>query len=121
MTTLPNLPDAPVDAADDELLYVRPPSGAVNAKRTFGSMRRNVLGRTAQSPVGFFGATAVAQPSGASQVAAPPAPVAVAGNTYTTAERDLINALKDQVNALTVLCNAQRAALVALGLIKGSA
>lgn len=122
MTTLPNLPDAPADANDGELLYVRPAAGVENAKRTFGSLWRNVLGLSPAGPRAFFGALPTSQPSGAAQAAAPGASItAAAGASYTTAERDLINALKDQVNALTVLCNAQRAALVQLGLIKGSA
>jgi hypothetical protein len=69
MTTLPNLPDAPVDADEGELLYVRPTTGTPNAKRTFGSLWRNVLGRSAASTRGFFGATPVAQPAGAAQEA----------------------------------------------------
>lgn len=122
MTTLPNLPDAPDDAADDELLFVRPTTGPANAKRTFGSIWRNVLGRTAAAQRGFFGATPTTQPASPAQAAAPSTPIsASAGATYTAAEQTLINDLKVQVNALTVLCNAQRAALVQLGLIKGSA
>lgn len=122
MTTLPDLPDAPADAAEGELLYVRPTTEVENAKRTFGSLWRNVLGRSATAARGFFGATPVTQPAGAAQAAVPAAPIsATAGATYTATEQQLINDLKAQVNALTVLCNAQRAALVALGLIKGSA
>ena len=122
MTTLPNLPDAPADANDGELIYVRPTAGDANAKRTFGSFWRNVLGRTAEAQRAFFGATPIAQPASANQAAVPATPIsASAGASYTTAERDLINALKAQVNALTVLTNQQRADLVALGLIKGSA
>lgn len=122
MTTLPNLADAPTDAADGELLYVRPTTGAANAKRTFGSLWRNVLGRTAAAQRGFYGATPVAQPAGAAQAAVPATPIAgTATASYTATEQTLINDLKAQVNALTVLCNAQRAALVAVGIMKGSA
>lgn len=69
MTTLPNLPDAPADAAEGELLYVRPATGDPNAKRTFGSLWRNALGRTAASARAFFGATPIAQPAHADQAA----------------------------------------------------
>ncbi|SDF36789.1 hypothetical protein [Bosea robiniae] len=62
-------PDAPDDAAEGELLYVRPTSGPPNAKRTFGSLWRNVLGRTAAAQRSFFGADPVAQPAGAAQAA----------------------------------------------------
>lgn len=135
MTTLPNLPDAPADAAEGELLYVRPTSGAPNAKRSFGSLWRNVLGRSAAAQRAFFGATPVAQPASANQAAVTATVGAAVATTsatnatpygFTTAAQanDLVartNQLRADVLALTTLCNEQRAALVSLGLIKGSA
>lgn len=120
MTTLPNLAAASDDAEESELLYTVQAAGP--RKRTFGSLWRNVLGRTAAAQRAFFGATPIPQPASANQAAVSATPIsATAGSSYTTNERDLINALKAQVNALTVLTNQQRADLVALGLIKGSA
>ncbi|WP_420104572.1 hypothetical protein [Bosea sp. (in: a-proteobacteria)] len=135
MTTLPNLPDAPADANDGELIYVRPTSGSPNAKRTFGSFWRNVLGRTAAAQRAFFGATPIAQPASANQAAVTAtvgANVATTGATnstpygFTTAAQanDLVtrvNESKALGEANKVLLNQMRADLVALGLIKGSA
>lgn len=88
MTTLPNLPDTPTEPAEGELLYVRPASGPENAKRSFGSLWRNVLGLTAAAQRTFFGATPVSQPASAGQakVATPDAgaPVATTAATNTT-------------------------------------
>ena len=122
MTTLPNLPDAADDADEAELYYARTPGVPPNVKRSFGSLWRNVLGRSVSTQRAFFGVTPVAQPSGAAQAAVPATPIAATATaSYTATEQTLINDLKEQVNALTVLVNAQRAALVSLGLIKGSA
>lgn len=135
MTTLPNLPDAPTDAADGELLYVRPTTGEPNAKRTFGSLWRNALGRTAAAQRAFFGAAPIAQPASANQAAVTAtvgAAVATTAATQTTpwgfatqAQADAIvervNELKTLSEAEKVLLNEVRAGLVALGLIKGSA
>ncbi|PVE25443.1 hypothetical protein DC522_05985 [Microvirga sp. KLBC 81] len=123
MPQLSELTSAPATVDDNELLYVRLPSGSpVSRKRTMSTLVTYILGSSAASLRGFFGADPVAQPAGASQAAVPATPIsASAGATYTATEQQLINDLKAQVNALTVLCNAQRAALVSLGLIKGSA
>jgi hypothetical protein len=76
------------------------------------------LGESPADKAGLFGA-AVVQPSGAAQAAVPAGAVAAAaGANPTKAEFD---AAVTQINALTVLVNAQRAALVALGAIKGAA
>lgn len=134
MTTLPNLPDAPADAAEGEQFYVRPTTGAPNAKRTFGSLWRNVLGRTAAAQRAFFGATPITQPASANQAAVTAtvgAAVATTGATQTTPygfstaaqANDLVarvNELKALTEANKVLLNEIRANLVALGLIKGS-
>lgn len=123
MPQLSDLPLAPTTVDDNELLYVRLPSGPTpSRRRTAGSLVSYVLGTTPTSARAFFGAVPIPQPSGAGQAAVPASPIsATAGSTYGATEQQLINDLKAQVNALTVLCNAQRAALVSLGLIKGSA
>ena len=135
MTTLPILDPAPDDAAEGELHYVRPTTGAANAKRTFGSLWRNVLGRSAGATRAFFGAAPVAQPASANQAvvaATVGAAVATTGATNTTpygfttaAQADAlvarVNELKTLSEAEKVLLNEVRAALVSLGLIKGSA
>lgn len=80
--------------------------------------------------VGFFGATPVVQPSGASEAAV--VQTSVANNTTAAVDlatsEALANACKTQGNALVVdvaalvaEVNALRAALVALGLVKGGA
>ncbi|MCT4492642.1 hypothetical protein [Bosea minatitlanensis] len=69
------------------MIYVRPTTGPVNAKRTFGSLWRNVLGRTAAAKRAFFGATPIAQPANADQAAVTTsvgAAVATTGATNTT-------------------------------------
>jgi hypothetical protein len=135
MTTLPNLPDAPTDAADGELIYVRPTTGAANAKRTFGTFWRLILGRTSAAQRAFFGATAITQPASASQAAVAAtvgAAVVTTAATQTTpwgfatqAQADAlvarVNELKTLSEAEKVLLNEIRTGLVALGLIKGSA
>ena len=69
--------------------------------------------------VGFHGATPAPQRSGAVQAAVSAAALANAvGATPTQAEHD---AVVTQVNALSVLVNELRAALVEKGLIKGAA
>lgn len=135
MTTLPNLPLAPDDAPDGEAYYVRSPTGAPNARRTFASFWRNVLGRSAAAQRAFFGATPIAQPASANQAAVGATvgvAVATTGATQTTPygfttaaqANDLVarvNELKTLGEANKVLVNEMRANLVALGLIKGSA
>lgn len=120
MSLLASLDPATDDAAETDLSYTHQTAGP--RKRTFGSLWRNVLGRTAAAQRAFFGASPIAQPAGATQAAVPATPIsATASGTYGATEQTLINDLKAQVNALTVLCNAQRAALVSLGLMKGGA
>ncbi|HZH50249.1 MAG TPA: hypothetical protein VEZ16_00055 [Microvirga sp.] len=123
MPQLSELPAAPAEVVDGELLYVRLPTGASPSRRRFASdLISYILGRTPSTPRGFFGAAPVVQPSGAAQAAVPSSPISgTAGATYSATEQQLINDLKTQVNALTVLVNAQRAALVSLGLMKGGA
>lgn len=121
MTTLPNLPSAPATVNDAELIYVSSPTNG-NVKRTLAQIVTYVLGSSPTALRGFFGATPVARPASTSQAAVPSTPIsATAGASYTSTEQALINALKAQVNAQTVLINQMRADLVALGLIKGSA
>lgn len=82
------------------------------------------LGQSATDKVGFYGATPVAQRAGAAQVAitdgstgtaAPTNGVAALTATYNSTL--LINAIATIIAAV----NEQRAAMVALGLIKGAA
>lgn len=120
MTILANLDPATDDAAEADLLYTQQAAGP--RKRTFGSLWRNVLGRTATAQRAFFGATPIAQPAGADQAAVPATPISdAASGTYGATEQALINDLTAQVNAQTTLINQMRSDLVALGLIKGSA
>jgi len=81
-------------------------------------------GQSAADLVGFYGATPIAQPSGAAQAAV------VDGSTGTAAATNGIAALTGTynstllINAIATLAaqsNAIRNALVSLGLIKGSA
>lgn len=123
MPQLSELQAAPAEVNDDERIYVRLPTGnPVSRQRAVFDLVGYILGRTAATPRGFFGAAPVPQPSGAAQAAVPATPIsATAGASYTATEQQLINDLKAQVNALTALVNAQRAALLSLGLIKGGA
>jgi len=89
------------------------------------------IGGSASARIGFWGSTPVAQPSGADQAA-----VAL-GNTDgeiggltisdpptqsdVQALRDKCEELADDVRALSTLVHALRAALVAVGVVKGSA
>ena len=69
--------------------------------------------------LGFFGAAPTIQRTGAAQANVATAEIAnAAGETQTAAE---YNAAIAQINALTVLVNELRDALVEKGLIKGSA
>lgn len=77
------------------------------------------IGELATDKLAFNGVNPIVQPSGASQAAAPAGAIAgAAGANPTQAE---YAAAVAQINALTVLVNAQRLALVNLGLIKGAA
>lgn len=92
------------------------------------------VGQSATDLVGFYGATPVAQRAGAAQAvtvavtdgsggtAAATNGIAILTGTYNSAL--IINSiatLAEQGNALVALTNELRAALVALGAIKGSA
>ncbi len=135
MTTLPNLTDAPADALDTDLLFTAVAADPSPRKRTFLSLWRNVLGRTAAAQRAFFGATPIAQPASAGQAAVTAtigAAVASTGATNsspygftTAAQADAlvarVNELKTLGEAEKVLLNEIRGALVSLGLIKGAA
>lgn len=75
-----------------------------------GAPDGTILGRS-DDKLGFYGTTAVVQPSSASQAA-------VGATTTTTATT---TALQTDLDALRVLANQLRSELVTLGLIKGSA
>ncbi len=70
------------------------------------------LGQSATDKIGFYGATPIVQRSGAAQ-AAVAATAATASTPYGYSEA--------QANAIVTLVNELRAAMVAAGLIKGSA
>lgn len=72
----------------------------------------SVYGRTSTELIAFYGATSVAQPSGASQAA-----VSTAAATTGAAIYGFTSA---QANGLVSLVNQIRSDLVTLGLIKGS-
>lgn len=72
-----------------------------------------VVGQSTSSKVGFYGATPIAQRSGASQAA-----VTTAAATSTT---PFGYATSTQADAIVTLVNEIRATLVALGLMKGGA
>jgi hypothetical protein len=83
-----------------------------------------LVGQSAADLVGFYGATPIAQPSGAAQAAV------VDGSTGTAAATNGIAALTGTynstllINAIATLAaqgNALRNALVSVGIIKGSA
>ncbi|MCX8003674.1 MAG: hypothetical protein N2688_01770 [Burkholderiaceae bacterium] len=76
----------------------------------FGTVTGSRIGTDPAEKLGFWGATPIVRPASANQAAV----TQTAGATYTTTERDMLNALKTLVNQL-------RADLVAAGLIKGSA
>lgn len=135
MTTLPNCDPADDDANESDQFYTRVTTGVPNRRRTFGSLWRNVLGRTAAAQRAFFGATPIAQPASANQAAVTASvgtAVVSTAATQTTpwgfatqAQADAlvsrVNELKALSEAEKVLLNEVRAGLVALGLIKGSA
>lgn len=133
MSLLPSLDPASDDAAESDLLYTVQTAGP--RKRTFGSLWRNVLGRTAASARGFFGASPITQPASVNQAAVTASMGAAvittpATNTSpygfaTAGQADDIVARVNEAKTLgeqnKVLLNEMRANLVALGLIKGSA
>lgn len=92
------------------------------------------VGQSATDLVGFYGATPIAQRAGAAQAVAVAVTDASAGTaaatngiaaltgTYNSALIvNSIATLAEQGNALVVLTNELRAALVAVGIIKGAA
>lgn len=90
---------------------------------------------SATGALGFYGATPVVQPSGASQSAVPTTAITTVVTTAATAtspygyatstQADAIvaavNSLISRVSADTTLVNQMRSDLVTLGLLKGSA
>ena len=98
---------------------------------TLGTSTGSKLGTAATQKLGFYNATPVVQPSGATQGLVTVANVngAIAaltvGASYVQAEvvalRDATEALADDVRAVGDLALALRTAMVNLGLIKGSA
>lgn len=94
-----------------------------NQRNTAESPDGHQFGKLSSSPLGFYGATPVTQPTAAAQTAitdsstgtANPA-TGVAALTATYNSTILANAIA----TLAAAINAQRTALVNLGLIKGS-
>ena len=80
------------------------------------------VGQSASDLVGFYGATPIAQPSSADQGALTDSTVGVA-STVLPALTGTYNStlIVASIASLAVQTNAIRAALVSLGLIKGSA
>ena len=89
--------------------------------RSTGNVDGTVLGQSSSELLGFYGATPVAQPSGASQSAVATAALTTIGSTtLTAADLTALNALVTRAGALTTLVNQIRADLVTLGFQKGS-
>jgi hypothetical protein len=81
-----------------------------------------VVGKTTSSLLGFYGYTPVDQPAATAQSGVATAALTTITDVVTTASvTGAVNAVITRVEALTVLANANRAALVELGLMKGSA
>lgn len=79
------------------------------------------LGQSAADLVGFYGATAVAQPAATAQSAVPTtALTALTSGETLVGAISLINQLITRVAANTVLNNQTRSDLVTLGIMKGS-
>jgi hypothetical protein len=80
------------------------------------------LGQSATDLVGFYGFTPVDQPAATAQSAVATTALTTITDIVTTASlTGAFNSVVAAVEALRVLANANRAALVELGLIKGSA
>jgi UDP-N-acetyl-D-mannosaminuronic acid transferase (WecB/TagA/CpsF family) len=77
-----------------------------------GTTTGTKIGTSASQKLGFYGATPIAQRAGAAQAAVATTP-ATNSTPYGYAEA--------QANAIVALVNELRAALVAVGLIKGAA
>jgi hypothetical protein len=89
------------------------PGPAVTSTEAFvGGGSPQKLGTTTASLVGFYSTAPIAQPSGAAQAA-----VATDAATTGAATYGFTSA---QANGMVATVNAMRAALIALGLIKGS-
>ena len=71
------------------------------------------LGQDSSDKIGFYGTTPIAQRSGAAQAAV--------GTTASTASSPVGYSSTTQADAIVTLVNELRAALVAVGIIKGSA
>ena len=115
------------------------PTGYLILNVTQGTLKRHAggyvwethIGGSASARIGFWGATPVAQPSGAEQAAVTLTNTdgAIGGLTIsdppTQAEvqalRDACEELADDVRALSALIHALRGALVAVGVVKGGA
>ena len=72
-----------------------------------------VIGQSTSEKVGFYGTTPIVQRVGSAQAA-----VATTGSTTTSPKG---YTTKTQANAIVTLVNEVRAALVAVGIIKGAA
>lgn len=81
-----------------------------------------VLGQSATSLVGFYGATPIAQRAGAAQVALTDSSGGTASDTLAAISASYVQAeVRNSIASLAAKINELRAALVAAGLIKGSA
>jgi hypothetical protein len=90
-----------------------------NTQKTGGGL---VVGQSATDLIGFYGATTIAQPSGASQGALTDSTVGTASTILAPLTGTYNSAIiVANFASLAVQTNAIRAALVSLGLIKGSA
>ncbi|TCR64704.1 hypothetical protein [Bosea sp. BK604] len=134
MTTLPNLETLAEPAIGTELVYVWHPV-AGSGKRPISHFTKFFLGNSTATPIGFYGVTPVPQAGEAAQAAISltiGAAVVGTAATQTTpygyatqAQADAlvarVNQLRTDMTAAFGLLLAIRAALVAVGLIKGSA
>lgn len=83
-----------------------------------------LVGQSTTDLVGFYGTTPIVQRSGAAQAAVATSTITTAATTTSPwgfATSTQADAIAAQVVLLRTLANENRAALVALGLIKGSA
>lgn len=113
--------------------FLPPASGNLDG----ATISNSTIGDDAADTIGFYGATKVAQPSGASQAAYTPSTLtAIASTTFSQAftgmwafasstvaksYRTQINKLITDVPKISTLILELRANLVTLGLVKGSA
>lgn len=80
---------------------------------TDGNDDGSYIGQSTTDKIGFYGTTPIAQRSGSAQAA-----VATTGSTGTSPKGYTTTT---QANAIVTLLNEIRAALVAIGIIKGAA